>query len=69
MSRFKVCLFYEITSYIVQGVKMLPFLREAHGNKTVVLLQQARRASTPSLLGRVLECGGGFCRVCGLCSL
>ena len=33
-------------------------LREALGNKTLVLLQRARRASTPGPLGRVVECSG-----------
>ena len=31
------------------------FLREAHGNKTLVLLQGARRASTPSPEGEEYE--------------
>ena len=44
------------------NIKIYPYLREALGNKTLVLLQRARRASTPSPLGRVVECGGWISR-------
>ena len=50
-------------------MKSIVNLHEALGNKTLVLLQQARRARYTNPFGRLGECGGWYNRVCGLMSL
>ena len=54
---FQFCVSLAQTTFIkfVQNMYVWLFLREAHGNKTLVLLQGAWRARNTSPLGRVFE--------------